>query len=311
MYNSSKEPLFSVLIASYNNGNFLPEAIDSVLRQSYSNWEIIIVDDSSTDDSFAIVQQFKNNNKIKFFLNEANKGCGYTKKRCAELASGEILGYLDPDDSIDSCALEIMVEAHLKHQSHSLIYSTHNICDKDLNVLEVSPNIGAIPPGRTSLGYKDKKISHFASFKKLFYQRTEGINPALRRAVDQDLYYKLEEAGSILFIEKPLYNYRIHTGGISNYDGRSKAVYWNLVVQKETILRRIKLNYPSDFTLKQLVGRYQAFVKVKAFEKLKNREYFKLAYIIFSGIHFLNYQLFSFKLLRYFFPTSSKKKGRY
>lgn len=51
MNSQMNEPLFSLLIANYNNGNYLQEAIDSVLSQSYKNWEIIIVDDGSTDNS--------------------------------------------------------------------------------------------------------------------------------------------------------------------------------------------------------------------------------------------------------------------
>ncbi|GAA4426797.1 hypothetical protein GCM10023188_09240 [Pontibacter saemangeumensis] len=304
-------PLFSVLIASYNNGNFLPEAIDSVLAQTYTNWEIIFVDDCSTDSSLEVIKRYSHDKRIKVFLNRENRGCGYTKSKCVELASGEILGYLDPDDSLVPNALEIMVKAHIVNHECSLIYSKHNLCDHKLNVLEVSSNIGVIPRDRTSLGYKEKKISHFATFKTQSYIKTKGINPVLRRAVDQDLYYKLEEVGSILFIDLSLYNYRLHKGGISNYDGRSKAVYWNLVVQKETILRRKNLNYKNDFSMRQLVGRYQAFVKLRAKEKIEKKEYKKLAYIIFYGIHFLNYDFYSLKLLKYFIPTYSKNGGRY
>ena len=59
--------LFSVLIANFNNGHYIDEAIDSVISQSYANWEIIIVDDASTDDSKNVLNKYKNNSKNSNF----------------------------------------------------------------------------------------------------------------------------------------------------------------------------------------------------------------------------------------------------
>ena len=67
-----KLPLFSVLIANYNNGCYLQDAIDSVLAQNYDNWEIVIVDDKSTDNSFEIYEKYKNDGRFHVFFNEEN-----------------------------------------------------------------------------------------------------------------------------------------------------------------------------------------------------------------------------------------------
>ena len=85
MKNSKEEyhPLFSVLIANYNNGKYLMEAIESVRQQTYTNWEIILVDDASTDNSKDIYRELENDSRIHIFYNEQNKGCGYTKRRCS------------------------------------------------------------------------------------------------------------------------------------------------------------------------------------------------------------------------------------
>ncbi|MBR5957742.1 MAG: glycosyltransferase family 2 protein [Salinivirgaceae bacterium] len=85
-----KNPLFSVLIANYNNGRYLQEAVDSVRSQTYTNWEIILVDDASTDNSKELYKELEKDSHIHIFYNEENKGCGYTKRRCAELAKGEV-----------------------------------------------------------------------------------------------------------------------------------------------------------------------------------------------------------------------------
>ena len=117
----TNQPLFSVLIANYNNGKYLMDAIESVRKQTYTNWEIILVDDSSTDNSHELYKELDQDERIHIFLNDQNRGCGYTKRRCAELANGEICGFFDPDDALLSEALEVMVGTHGKHPAASMI----------------------------------------------------------------------------------------------------------------------------------------------------------------------------------------------
>ncbi|MEZ0129887.1 glycosyltransferase family 2 protein [Flavobacterium sp. LBUM151] len=106
-------PLVSILVANYNNGHFFADCYQSILNQTYINWEVIIVDDGSIDDSVRVVKKMIGDDKrFKLYVNKENKGCGYTKNRCALLAQGEILGFLDPDDALTSNALTVMSEAH-------------------------------------------------------------------------------------------------------------------------------------------------------------------------------------------------------
>ena len=231
-------PLFSVLIAQYNNAHYLQEAVNSVKTQTYTNWEIIIVDDASTDDSTDLYKLYGNDNRIKIFYNEKNKGCGYTKRLCAELARGEICGFLDPDDALVPDALEMMVNEHQKNKDIALVYSKYVVCDEDLNQKYISPSIGKILEGSEYLHSTTSSISHFATFKKNLYNKTEGINPLLKRAVDKDLYLKMEEVGTLFFIDKPLYLYRIHRNGISLYDNVNKAFFWHMIAIYNTCQRR-------------------------------------------------------------------------
>ena len=119
-------PLFSVLIANYNNGCYLQEAIDSVLAQDYKNWEIVIVDDKSTDSSSEIYDRYKDDDRFHVYYNELNFGAGYTKHKCAEMAKGEICGFVDPDDKLAvSDALSTMVNTHLQNPDVFLCMSEH------------------------------------------------------------------------------------------------------------------------------------------------------------------------------------------
>ncbi|MDR1554255.1 MAG: glycosyltransferase family 2 protein [Prevotellaceae bacterium] len=230
--------LFSVLIANYNNGKYIRSAINSVFAQTYTNWEIIVVDDCSTDNSLQAIEQYKDYNNIKIVQNEENKGCGYTKRRCVELAGGELCGFLDADDELFPNALEIMVEAHKQHPQCSLIGSRSYKCNSRLQPYGVT-KYKMIPPGYSYLTYGYYINHHYATFKKELYDKTEGISSNVTHAVDQDLYFKLDEVGQVLFLDKILYKYRVHHGGISNNsDSFSKALLWHIILIYEAYKRR-------------------------------------------------------------------------
>lgn len=235
------EPLFSVLIANYNNGRYLQEAIDSVLAQTYTHWEIVLVDDKSTDNSSEICDKYKDDSRFRIYHNDENRGCGYTKRRCAELAHGEVCGFLDSDDRLAPEAVATMVEAHATYNKCSLIYSQYYLCDAESQVLGVSSHQCRIPEEYSFLTCPNTgAVSHFATFKKSFYDKTEGIDPHMLRAVDVDTYLKLEEVGELRFIPVPLYHYRTNTGNnVSLGDENSrKALYWSLFARTKACLRR-------------------------------------------------------------------------
>lgn len=235
----SDSPLFSVLIANYNNGDFLMDAIKSVREQTYSHWEIILVDDASTDRSLELYQQLKEDDRIHIFFNEKNSGCGYTKRRCVELSNGEICGFLDPDDTLEADALELMVGEHVKRNDVSLVYSKHYFSDVNLNTLGISTSQCVIPEGKSFLEYGKGAVSAFATFKKDSYNRSCGLNPSYKRAIDHDLYFILEEVGKLSFIDKPLYHYRFETGkNISTCSNSNAAFLWDIVIMADACRRR-------------------------------------------------------------------------
>lgn len=236
-------PLFSILVANYNNGGYLQEAIDSVLAQTYGNWEVILVDDKSTDDSPTIYGKYAADGRFKVYYNDTNRGCGYTKRRCAELATGALCGFLDPDDALLPKALETMVKAHAEHPECSLIYSTcYRYSGDREEEMPVWDFIGPIPEDSDFLIYRKKLVSHFVSFKRASYQKSVGIDPTLQAAVDRDLYYNLEEQGKILHLPVPLYLYRTNNAAsisIGSEKSEKKAYYNCIKSELNAICRRI------------------------------------------------------------------------
>lgn len=247
----TKSPLFSVLMANYNNGKYLVDAINSVRQQTYTNWEIILVDDCSTDNSKDLYKELINDGRIHIFYNDQNKGCGYTKRRCAELANGEICGFLDPDDILLENALDLMVNVHLEHPSVSVVYSKAYFCDTEYNIIDKA-NLPNFSSGKTFFDYREYGSMHLATYKNVLYKKTVGINPELMAGVDQDLYFKIEEVGDIYPLDEFTYKYVIkgHENSIAtNFDSYAKLWFWNLIARRDTCIRR---NIPQNILIKDL-----------------------------------------------------------
>lgn len=243
----SDTPLFSVLIANYNNGKYLMEAVESVRKQIYANWEIILVDDDSTDNSKELYSELEKDERIHIYYNEHNMGCGYTKRRTVELAKGELCGFLDPDDAILENALTVMVETHREHPEVSLVTSRYYFCNKDLIPYKESELL-VIPEGKDFFTTGRYTAEVFSAFKKCCYDQTSGISSQYHLGVDQDLYFKLEEVAPILPIEALTYKYRIFNGSISSNELRAR--YWNMIIHHDVCLRR-GLN-PDDYSYKDM-----------------------------------------------------------
>lgn len=213
---------FSILIANYNNGKFFYDCYLSLIHQTYENWEGVIVDDGSTDDSLKIITEIiKNDSRFRLYKNDENKGCGFTKRKCMTFAAGEICAYLDPDDTLEPVAIEESIKQY-KKSNIVATYSQMMMCDEKMIPQKIFSKIKGID--NTMYFFNCPiQMAHFFTFRKETYHKTPGINPKLKSAVDQDLYLKILEHGDIVFIGKALYNYRLHSNGISQEKSKQSA----------------------------------------------------------------------------------------
>lgn len=92
------ENLVSIIMPSYNTGQFIRDTIESVLQQTYSKWELIIVDDCSTDDTDDVVSQYLSDNRIHYLKNDVNSGAAISRNRALREAKGKWIAFLDSDD---------------------------------------------------------------------------------------------------------------------------------------------------------------------------------------------------------------------
>ena len=101
----------SIIMASYNYADIIGEAIESVINQTYADWELIIIDDGSKDDSVEVIKKYLTDARIKLFVNEENLGLAKTVQKGVEIASSEWITFLESDDKFFPNALEEKVKA--------------------------------------------------------------------------------------------------------------------------------------------------------------------------------------------------------
>lgn len=125
--------MISVIIPVYNVEEYLQECIFSVLNQTYENFEIICIDDCSTDSSFQILKELeKTDDRIKVFKNEVNSSLGFTRNKGLKIAKGKYVLFLDSDDWLDFNTLEILHDVAEKNILDVLIFKAINFDDEQI-----------------------------------------------------------------------------------------------------------------------------------------------------------------------------------
>lgn len=217
--------------------------IQSVMAQSYEHWELVVVDDASTDDSLSILARWSQEQRIKVFSHDVNRGAGATFASAANMATGEILGMLGADDALRHDAVERMVAAHLADAGASLINSDLVACDEHLQPLGAPSPYRAVREGESLI--QDCCVSNFATFKREAYLRTAGFDTNAKRAIDHDIFLKLEEVGSLGYVPEPVYLYRKHTAGISQGSSGMLAAQASLRARGAAYRRRLGTSLPN------------------------------------------------------------------
>lgn len=230
---------FVVIVCNYNNGQFIEESLNSLKNQSNTKWRAIIIDDFSSDNSVEIINRsIKNDSRFLFLQNSLNIGLQQSLKLALSFVNEfDFFARLDPDDTLDPEAIEISTKVHIEHPEVGLVYSDMFFCDEQLNVIDVHK---AKQIDSLDLNYYNFKgeISHFASFKKSFFNLTSGIDPFIKRAEDKDIFMKMCEVAPVRYVNKPLYFYRIHKGGASTFSNSEKAQFWHWVALIKMAERR-------------------------------------------------------------------------
>lgn len=225
-------PNVSIIMPNYNGQDFVTKAIESVLAQTYTDWELVICDDCSTDNSLQIIEPYtQRDSRIKLIKNEVNRGVADTRNKAIELASGDYIAFLDSDDSWYPQKLELQMK-ELKSGAVDISYSSYHITTEGQNnepYLVVAPN---------KVTYSDmlkgKRIGMLTSVVK----KSLLPKPPFQNLKSEDLvmWLKILRGGYIARgIQTPLANYLLREQSLSSQKLHTAKSVWVIMRQEEKI----------------------------------------------------------------------------
>lgn len=216
----------SVIICTYNRADFLPKALDSVLTQSLKDWEIIIIDDISTDNTAEIIRPYLSNQNIKYYKNEKKLGISKSRNKGISLAKGKYIAMLDSDDYwIDKEKLKKQFNFLENNMDYVLIGSNIKIVDEKNNFIKNTD----FKIEDMNIREKILKFNQFAQsttvYVKELAKKIGGYNEKLSCVEDLDLFLRLGLLGKMKNLKEITTVYTKHSGGISYK--RKFAMAWN------------------------------------------------------------------------------------
>jgi glycosyltransferase involved in cell wall biosynthesis len=250
------DPLISVIIPTYNRLEYIQQAIDSVLLQTYPYIEILVIDDGSTDGTEKRLRG-KYGEKIRYLWQE-NQGESVARNHGLTLSKGQHVAFLDSDD--------LWAPKKLAIQAKILEHSTHHeavaVCSSAWRIDSLGNPIGLRPVGRTRRLCKRQLVDFFTGPKifappsnllvrKDAMQQLEGFDPRIQYGEDWDFVIRLRHLGAILYTDQPLLFYRVHGSsqqGIPKPDCLKKTVSDHLtIIQKNAFLLNSKHQKQIEF----------------------------------------------------------------
>jgi glycosyltransferase EpsE len=202
--------IVSVIMATHNGGDKLSNAIESILNQTYQNFELIICNDCSDNSITAkVLDSYRSFSKITILNNEINMGAGFSRNRCIEIANGDLYAIMDDDDISSSDRLEKMVRYLDLNPSISFAGSFANLIGdtyKSRLSVPIAPNVNDVFNARAFV-HASIIIRKSALESVGFY----SVNEATNRLEDYDLFCKLYEQ-EIIGKNVPEYLYDIYEG---------------------------------------------------------------------------------------------------
>ncbi len=216
------ENLVSVIMPSYNTAKFIPESINSVLSQTYTNWELIIVDDCSSDNTDEVVKPFLSDGRIKYLKNEKNSGAAVSRNYALREANGRYIAFLDSDDLWEKEKLEKQI-AFMEKNGYAFSYTDYIIIDENSE-----------PVGQSVTG--PKKITEHGMYNYcwlgcltvMYDTQTVGLIQIedIKKNNDYAMWLKICKKANCYLLKENLGRYRKRSGSISNLR-YTKLIKWH------------------------------------------------------------------------------------
>ncbi len=227
------KPLISIITPSYNCAVYIAETIESVLKQTYSNWEMIITDDCSTDNSRDVIKGFTlQDQRIKLVVQNENQGAAMARNKSIELAQGEYIAFLDSDDLWSTDKLEKQLK-FMQDKDVVFSYTSYEQIDEKGNKLnkkiKAPKKVGyngvllSCPIGNSTVMYNASKTGKF-------------FVPNIRKRNDDALWLKMLKVIPYAHgLDEVLMYYRIRSNSLSRNKMELVKYHWYLYREIEKL----------------------------------------------------------------------------
>ena len=246
-------PLVSVVIPVYNGERFLRESLESVFAQTFQDYEIVCVDDGSTDGSCALLKQYDERLRV---IQQANAGQSAARNVGVRQATGSFVAFLDQDDRWYPSKLVQQVAVLSAEPDVVLVHCNYDRMDGDGRVLVARAALVERASALASpLGRLIGEALVFPSammVRRDVFQRVGGFDPELRGFEDFDLIARLIRQGRFVLLNESGMAYRLHAGGFS------RAGKMGVIRSRERFLIRMRALYAEDHEKDMLIKKMLA-----------------------------------------------------
>jgi glycosyltransferase involved in cell wall biosynthesis len=251
-------PLISIITPCYNNQAFLREAISSALNQTYSNVEIVVIDDGSTDSSLEIIKGFSD--RICWETGE-NRGAPMARNRGIELAKGEYIKFLDADDVLlpDCLEKQVAQASQLPPERKAIVYGDAIWVDQHTQPIPSHP-LRPRQPEEDAIAHilANSPLTSCPLHKREYLQEIGGFDPSLPRGQEYDLHLRLVLAGvEFRYFPEAIYKYReyVDNGRISQRGYSSKGAMFHFrILQKHKQLIETQTDKPLQLEVRKILA---------------------------------------------------------
>ena len=256
------KPKVSILMNCYNCEKYLKEAIDSIYAQTYQNFEIIFIDNCSTDNSANIAKSY--DNKLKYYKLDSFSSLGSARNFGIKKCYGDYIGFLDTDDMWLPEKLEIQIEVLEKNKDFQLCFGGAFFIDKNGKI-----NGKFIPKSKSGYIFKDMLLRYEINMQTVLLRNNINIsfNENLEFSPDYDLFMNIVSISKAGVINKPVVKYRKLSDSLTI---KKIDKWW---IENKFTLDKILDKHPELEKLFQYEIKY-AYAKI---------DYYKARYLIFSN----------------------------
>ena len=255
---STPNPKVSVVIPNYNHARFLRKRIESVLMQTYQDFEMILLDDCSTDESRSILSEYSFDTRVRIEFNDENSGSTFSQwNKGVRLALGDFIWIAESDDYADKEFLEQLVGVLLNEPEVTLAYCrSRKVYQNDqqdgfVDFYHVDRDTGRWRSNFRSVG-RDECEKYFVHsnpipnasavvFRKSIYDRVGGADESLRLCGDWKLWAAMALEGSVAYLSAPLNYFRFHGSNVSSTSAYSGLNVAERLEGIDWILQRVKV----------------------------------------------------------------------